>query len=125
MPRGWLLLFVVGACTERNPLYCVGNQDCASGVCDVGTNTCSSPSDGGGVRGPIDAAIDAVASNGLDALAPDAAAHVCSSTCGSCAQFNRACCGTGCCGIGEWCDTSGQFPVCRCGTSQGCGFNTY
>src|SRR5262249_31321866 len=126
MPRGCCLLLVfVGACTERNPLYCDRNQDCASAFCDVATNTCSNAPDSGADARSPDAAVDAAAGSSVDAATPDAAAHVCSSTCPTCAQQNRACCGTGCCGFGEWCDTSGQVPVCRCGSSQGCGFNTY
>jgi hypothetical protein len=31
-----------------------------------------------------------------------------------------ACCGSGCCGAGEWCDTSGTTPVCRCSSNNAC-----
>ena len=31
-----------------------------------------------------------------------------------------ACCGSSCCGPGEWCDTSGATPVCRCFSSNAC-----
>ena len=34
-------------------------------------------------------------------------------------------CGSACCGPGEWCDTSGAAPVCRCGSGAACsGSNT-
>ena len=39
-------------------------------------------------------------------------------TCSSCP--NTACCGSGCCGPGEWCDTSGGSPTCRCGSGDAC-----
>jgi hypothetical protein len=38
--------------------------------------------------------------------------------CGTCTD--GACCGTACCGTGEWCDTSGATPTCRCGNSTAC-----
>jgi hypothetical protein len=35
------------------------------------------------------------------------------------------CCGTDCCGQGEWCDSSGIVAQCRCGTGSTCtGGNT-
>src|SRR5215831_13844421 len=106
MARGWpwLVLFVA-ACTERNPLYCDRNEDCASGFCHVATNTCMSAGVGvdASPTSRLDATVDAspadANTNTLDA-APDASAHVCSSTCPTCIQQNRACCGLSCCGIG-------------------------
>ncbi|MES1166029.1 MAG: hypothetical protein ABUR63_09740 [Verrucomicrobiota bacterium] len=41
-----------------------------------------------------------------------------SATCARC--NNGACCGSTCCAAGEWCDTSGTAPVCRCGTGNAC-----
>ncbi len=41
-----------------------------------------------------------------------------SSACTRCKD--GACCGTSCCGAGEWCDSSGTTPVCRCGTGNAC-----
>jgi len=31
------------------------------------------------------------------------------------------CCGTSCCAAGEWCDTSGATPICRCNDGPACG----
>ncbi len=47
-------------------------------------------------------------------------AHVCGpqATCTHC--NNGACCGDSCCNQGEWCDTSGGTPVCRCGSAGAC-----
>lgn len=42
---------------------------------------------------------------------PDASCTTCS---------GGACCGAGCCASGEWCDTSGTTPVCRCGSGSTC-----
>jgi hypothetical protein len=45
--------------------------------------------------------------------------HQCApdSTCGC---STGPCCGSACCGAGEWCDTSGAAPVCRCGSITAC-----
>ena len=32
----------------------------------------------------------------------------------------RSCCGDFCCAAGEWCDTSGATPRCRCGHGESC-----
>jgi hypothetical protein len=47
--------------------------------------------------------------------------HVCGpdATCTAC--VTGACCGTGCCASGEWCDTSGSVPTCRCNAAAACG----
>jgi hypothetical protein len=43
----------------------------------------------------------------------------------SCSCTTGPCCGSACCGAGEWCDTSGAAPVCRCGSNNACtGSNT-
>lgn len=42
----------------------------------------------------------------------------CISTCDRCG--GGGCCGTACCGEGEWCDSQQR---CRCGTALGCGGN--
>ncbi len=49
-----------------------------------------------------------------------AGVHLCgpSATCARCKD--GACCGSTCCGQGEWCDSSGATPVCRCGTGSAC-----
>ncbi|HXT95669.1 MAG TPA: tail fiber domain-containing protein [Polyangia bacterium] len=49
-----------------------------------------------------------------------AAVHVCSAdaTCSRCPS--AVCCGSTCCGPGEWCDTSGTAPICRCGGGDAC-----
>jgi hypothetical protein len=122
----WLIVMVAG-CTAKNPLYCQSDVDCTNGVCDVGSNTCT------GITPdalPMDAALPADAAVTVDAAAADAASaidaagFVCTSTCPLCNQYNRACCGNGCCGFGEWCDTNGPMPTCRCGTGNSCSFNT-
>jgi hypothetical protein len=38
----------------------------------------------------------------------------------SCSCTTGPCCGSACCGEGEWCDTSGAAPVCRCGSGNAC-----
>ena len=126
--RVWLLIVALAGCTARNPLYCENDHDCSTGICDLGTNSCTSTS-GPDAALPIDAAPPADAASSIDAppmdASFDAAAHVCSSTCSLCSQNNRACCGSTCCGFGEWCDTSGGTPTCRCGSGSPCGFNNY
>jgi len=48
------------------------------------------------------------------------APHVCGVQ-ASCTRCNDgACCGDTCCNRGEWCDTSGASPTCRCGTGSAC-----
>ena len=50
-------------------------------------------------------------------------AHACAATCNRCAA--GVCCGSACCGAGEWCDSSGAAPTCRCGGGDACtGGNT-
>jgi hypothetical protein len=49
------------------------------------------------------------------------AAHVCGVQTGCTRCNDGACCGNECCHQGEWCDTSGAAPVCRCGTGSACG----
>lgn len=120
--RVWVLIVVLAGCTARNPLYCDNDRDCSNGRCDLGTNTCTSPTPDASM--PIDA-LPVDAAIAIDAAPVDAAAHVCSSTCNLCNQYNRACCGNTCCGFGEWCDTSNGTPMCRCGSGNSCGFNTY
>ncbi len=48
------------------------------------------------------------------------AGHLCGpdSTCTTCTT--GACCGTGCCASGEWCDTSGSVPTCKCNAGPAC-----
>src|SRR5262252_3224403 len=45
-------------------------------------------------------------------------ARSCAPSCTLC--MTGACCGTGCCASGEWCDQSGATPVCRCGNGAAC-----
>ena len=49
------------------------------------------------------------------------AAHVCGVQSGCTRCNDGACCGDTCCNQGEWCDTTGPAPVCRCGTGNACG----
>jgi hypothetical protein len=60
---------------------------------------------------------------GIGGGSGSAAEHQCKPNVGSscttiCEQ--TACCGSTCCGSGEWCDTSGSTPVCRCGSNAAC-----
>ncbi len=47
-------------------------------------------------------------------------AHLCGpqASCSRCK--GGACCGDSCCNQGEWCDTTGAAPTCRCGSSAAC-----
>ena len=36
-----------------------------------------------------------------------------------------ACCGSGCCASGEWCDTSGTVPTCKCNAGAACVAGEY
>ncbi len=49
------------------------------------------------------------------------AGHLCGpdTACTTCTT--GACCGAGCCASGEWCDTSGSVPTCRCNAGAACG----
>ncbi len=38
----------------------------------------------------------------------------------SCGCTTGTCCGSGCCGPGEWCDNSSNPPACRCGSNGAC-----
>jgi hypothetical protein len=38
----------------------------------------------------------------------------------TCGCSTGPCCGSACCGAGEWCDTSGAAPVCACGSITAC-----
>jgi hypothetical protein len=60
------------------------------------------------------------AAGGSGGSAPDGG--TCPWTPTPCAQCDTglSCCGGACCGPGEWCDTSGGTPTCRCGSSAAC-----
>jgi len=60
------------------------------------------------------------AAAGAGGSAPDGG--ICPWTPTPCAQCDTglSCCGGACCGPGEWCDTSGSAPTCRCGSGAAC-----
>jgi len=55
---------------------------------------------------------------GTGGAAGGGGSRVCLPICDRCAD--GPCCGSACCGAGEWCDTSGATPVCRCGSGDAC-----
>jgi len=62
----------------------------------------------------------ATGGSGATGAGGEGGVHVCgpSATCARCKD--GACCGSTCCAQGEWCDSSGTTPVCRCGTGSAC-----
>ncbi len=48
----------------------------------------------------------------------DAGQRSCVAACDRCPR--GPCCGNACCGLGEWCDRSSGFPICRCGNGSAC-----
>jgi hypothetical protein len=49
-----------------------------------------------------------------------AAGHTCKPDVACARCMTGVCCGAACCGSGEWCDTSGATPTCRCGGNAAC-----
>jgi hypothetical protein len=78
----------------------------------VGCGSVTSSNDGGGNAGQGgSSATGGGGEGGVRVCGPSA-------TCTRC--NNGACCGSTCCEQGEWCDTSGTAPVCRCGSGSAC-----
>ncbi|MES1209242.1 MAG: hypothetical protein ABUS79_25170 [Pseudomonadota bacterium] len=81
---------------------------------------CGNVTSNGDAAGTGGAAAGGASATGGSGQAGQGGAHVCgaSATCTRCKD--GACCGTACCAQGEWCDSSGTSPVCRCGSGNAC-----
>lgn len=113
-----LVIVATGACDKGAPLG--GTQDMSSGMRDGfvpptgGTRDLSS-----GMR---DGFVPPAGGRDLGNASSDmagATGQVCVSTCSACkSSSSGACCGTACCGYGEWCDAA--TLTCHCGSGAAC-----
>jgi hypothetical protein len=70
--------------------------------------------------GTVTSTTEGTGSGGASGTGGASGAHVCGVQAGCTRCNDGACCGDTCCDHGEWCDTTGATPVCRCGTGNAC-----
>ena len=108
--------------TLKNLFACaVGSLLLAAAGCGNVTSNSDAAGTGGAAGGAVATGGSAATGGaGQAGQGGQSGVRVCgpSATCTHCKD--GACCGTSCCSPGEWCDSSGAAPVCRCGTSNAC-----
>ena len=88
-----------------------------------GTQGCSSSSGGGDAAGGgSGGGASGMGGEGGESNADGSAVLSCPWALTPCERCDggRSCCGDFCCHPGEWCDTSGATPRCRCGMGESC-----
>jgi hypothetical protein len=118
-----LVIVTTGACSKSVPLGgTIGAHDLASGTSD------GFILDGGGAGGSGGAGgaggSGGAGGGGVDMAGGGAAGQICVPTCSACNSNPNAgaCCGSACCGYGEWCDAA--TLTCHCGSAAACDQNS-